>query len=104
MGNAHSEELLEKATRLGEKETAYTQQVITGVVDEDAGMGQAVDGAAGGGGDPDVAKDSKKYCWIQFVLLKKINLASFVFVMDKSYNMASTKDIILHTTQMSSFL
>ena len=39
---------------------------------------------------------------IQFVLLKKINLASFVFVMDKSYNMASTKDLILHTT--SSFL
>ena len=63
MGNAHLEELLEKATRLGEKETASTQQVITGVVDEDAGMGQAVDGAAGGGDDPDVAKDPKKHCW-----------------------------------------
>ena len=61
MGNAHLVELVEEARR---SRTPATQQAVAGAVDEDAGAEPANDGAAGGGGgDPAVARDPKKYCW-----------------------------------------
>ena len=53
--------LVEEARR---SRTPATQQAVAGAVDEDAGAEPANDGAAGGGGgDPAVARDPKKYCW-----------------------------------------